>query len=103
MAIEVYIPLEVAFQGQAVDDAAVLTLYDPDNDEPRGALTGPNPLPADSDGGPLEVRGTREGKTWSVTIGRLAVTNRSAMGCEFRIIGGVERKPTGKTPAKTER
>lgn len=92
MATEAYIPSEVTYCGQPVEGALVLTLYDPDGDQPRGSLTGSNPLPVNQSGGPLEVRGARDGKLWKISIAEVDVVNRSAVGCEFRIVGDLRRE-----------
>lgn len=98
MATEAYIPIKVTFAGKIHADAAVVTLYDIDGDDPRGALTGPNPPPSGVRG-PLNFTGKRDGQTHEVSLPEIEVTNRSAMGCEFRIIGGIMRNPTSKAAA----
>jgi hypothetical protein len=92
LAVEVYIPDEVDFAGERCADAAVVTLYDPDGDNPCGALTGPNPLSSGRRGA-LTFTGARDGQTHEVSLQVIEVTNRSAMGCEFRIVGEIVRKP----------
>lgn len=91
MAIEVYIPAEVSFRDDVIDNAVVFTLYDPDTDAPRAALTAPNALDTGARGGPLIVVGTRGGKRWRVTLPEIEVVNHTALGCEFRVHGRATR------------
>lgn len=92
MAIETYIPTEVTYADAAVDGAVALTLYDPDTDRPHGALTTRNPLPAGARGGPLVVRGRRGGRRWLLRLAEVEVVSRTALGCEFRVHGGIVRR-----------
>lgn len=90
MPLEAYIPNSVTLEEQPVASAILVTLYQPDGDSPTGSLTAGEPLPVGRYGR-LVFEGTRDGKLWSVTVPHIAVTNKSALGCEFTITGKPER------------
>jgi len=92
MTTEAYIPSEVTYDGQPVDDVFAVTLYDPDSDDPHGALTTQSPL-EEGQRGPLVILGTRDGRSWRVTLPEIEVYRRTVVGCEFTILGGVVREP----------
>jgi len=94
MATEVYIPTTVTFDGRQLAEVFALTLYNPDSTDPAGALTTHEP-PAEGARGALEVLGTRDGKTWSVSLSEIEISRRTAVGCEFTIFGTVTRTATG--------
>ncbi|HQL55139.1 MAG TPA: hypothetical protein PLQ87_10570 [Phycisphaerae bacterium] len=91
MATEAYIPSEVTFGEQRIADVIAVTLYNPDSDEPHGALTTHQPLAEGTRGGPLVIIGTRDGKTWRVTLPEIEVCRSTAVGCEYTIFGRVTR------------
>ncbi len=91
MALEAYIPSSVQFDDQSIEDVMVITLYEPDSPEARGSLTGPHPMEAGVEGR-LVVVGRRDGKEWRVTMPSIAVGNRTALGCEYKITGAIERE-----------
>ena len=94
MTTEAYIPTEVLFGERRIEDVFAVTLYDPDSDDAHGALTTHHPL-AEGERGPLVVVGTRDGKTWRVTLAEIEVYRSTAVGCEFTIAGGVKRAAMG--------
>lgn len=91
MALEAYIPSSVRLDDRAIDDVMVVTLYDPDAAGARGSLTGSHPIDAGASGR-LEIVGRRDGKEWRVTLPRISVASRTALGCEYAIEGPVERE-----------
>ncbi len=91
MTTEAYIPTAVTFDGRTLGDALVVTLYDPDSDDPHGSLTTHQPLAEGIRGGPLVIVGTRDKKTWQVTLPEIEVCRATAVGFEFVIHGGVQR------------
>jgi len=92
VAVEAYIPTEVRYEDETVNNVFVFTLYDRESSAPHGALTTRNPLPVGSRGGPLIVRGARGGSQWRLALPEIEVINRTAMGCEFRVLGPVVRE-----------
>jgi hypothetical protein len=90
MPLEVYIPGQVQFAGQPIPEAAALTLYNPDSDDPHGALTVPAPPPAGARG-ELLVRGTRDGHEWDVRVPEIEISRSTSVGCEFTIFGRPQR------------
>ncbi len=92
MTTEAYLPTSVLFGARPIAEVFAATLYDPDSDDPHGALTTHNPLPAGTRGGPLLVEGTRGGKRWRLTLPEIEVCRSSAVGFEFVIFGGVQRE-----------
>jgi hypothetical protein len=91
MALEAYIPSSVRLDDRAIEDVMVVTLHDPDSAGASGSLTGPNSIEAGTTGR-LEIVGRRDGKEWRVTLPRISVGNRTALGCEYAIEGPVERE-----------
>jgi hypothetical protein len=91
MITEAYIPAEVTFAGRRIHEVFAVTLYDPDSDDPHGALTTHQPLEEGERGGPLVVLGTRDGKQWRVTLPEIEVIRRTAVGCEFIVFGRITR------------
>jgi hypothetical protein len=91
MATDAYVPTEVTFRGQVIDEAVIVTFYDADSDAPHGSLTTPKPLPVGERGGPLVVVGSRDKKQWRVTVPAIEVRNRTAVGFEYTIVGKLER------------
>lgn len=92
MPLEAYAPETVALAGQPLADAKIVAFYDPDGPTPRGALTGVS-LDSECEVGPLEIVGLREGRRWRVVTAAIAVESRSAIGCEFRLCGPLQRTP----------
>ena len=92
MTTEAYIPADVTCAGCPVDDVFAVTLYDPDSDEPHGALTTHHPLDEGHRSGPLVVLGARDGRRWRVTLPEIEVCRKTAVGCEFTIFGRVQRE-----------
>lgn len=91
MALEAYIPSSVELENGAIADVMIITLYQPDSDSPRGSLTGSHPMEAGRSGRLVFV-GTRDGKEWRVTLPRIDVYNKTALGCEYSIRGPIERE-----------
>jgi len=91
MATEAYTEVEATFGDVPIHDVFVLTLYNPDSDDPHGALTTHQPLPEGARG-PLIVSGRRDGKRWRVMLPEIEVYRSSAVGCEFTIFGAVKRQ-----------
>lgn len=91
MALEAYIPSTVELENAAIADVMVITLYQPDSEKARGSLTGAHPIEAGKSGRMVFV-GTRDGKEWRVTLPRIEVSNKTALGCEYSIRGPVERE-----------
>jgi len=91
VALEAYIPSTVELEGGAIPDVIVITLYQPDSDAPRGSLTGAHPIEAGQSGRMVFV-GTRDGKEWRVTLPRIEISNKTALGCEYQIRGPVQRE-----------
>jgi hypothetical protein len=91
MTAEAYIPAEVTFAGRPIAEVIAVTLYDPDSDDPHGALTTPHPLAAGERAGPLIVLGTRDGKQWRITLPEIEVIRQTAIGCEFIVYGQITR------------
>ncbi|MBN2445832.1 MAG: hypothetical protein JXO22_03860 [Phycisphaerae bacterium] len=98
MPLEAYVPSEISLAGQPLDEISVLTLYDPDSDEPHGALTGPGAPEDGHRAGPLTLVGVREGAQWRVELDEIEVCHRTPVGCEFTIFGSVRR--TRLTPTE---
>ncbi len=92
MTTEAYIPSEVTYGGQPVQEVFAVTLHDPDSDCPHGSMTTHNPLGEGERAGPLVVTGTRDGRRWRVTLPEIEVCRRTAVGCEFTIFGRVQRE-----------
>lgn len=92
MTTETYIPTRVALGARPIGDVFAITLYDPDSDEPHGAMTTHEPLAEGERGGPLEVVGTRDGKSWRITLPEIEVCRATAVGCEFTIFGRITRE-----------
>jgi hypothetical protein len=92
MTLEAYIPSEATFAGATIADPVLVTLHDLDGESPHGSMTTRNALPTGERGGPLVFVGTREGKTWRVTLAEIEVRNRSALGFEYGIVGPVRRE-----------
>jgi hypothetical protein len=86
MTTEAYIPSQVTFRDRRIEEVFAVTLYDPDSDDPHGAMTTHHPL-AEGERGPLVVLGTRDGKQWRVTLPEIEVIRRTSVGCEFIIYG----------------
>ncbi len=93
MTTEAYIPTAITFAGRPIADVFAVTLYDPDSDDPHGALTTHNPLPAGQRGGPLVIDATRGGQVWRITLPEIEVVRSTAVGFEFLIFGRVQRTP----------
>src|SRR5262249_50173239 len=91
MALEAYIPTSVQLDDQPIEEVMVATLYDPESPTARGSLTGPQPIEAGAEGR-LVIVGRRDGKEWRVTLPRISVRNKTALGCEYAIEGPVERE-----------
>ena len=92
MTTEAYIPTAVTFDGRALDDTLAATLYDPDGDDPHGALTTHHPLATGTRGGQLVIVGTRDKKSWRVTLPEIEVYRTTAVGFEFLIVGRIARE-----------
>ncbi len=92
MAVEVYIPTGADFEGRPLEGARVLTLYDAESDSPTGSMTLSNPLEEETEGGPLEVLGHRDGKLWRILVTSICVRRKSAVGMEFDVRGAIERQ-----------
>lgn len=90
MAVEAYIPARVEFDGAEIAGPTLVTLYDSESDRGAGSLTAARPLPTGARGR-LTLEGTRGGKLWSVTCPEIEVHNKSALGCEFRLLRPPER------------
>jgi hypothetical protein len=91
MTTEAYIPAEVTFGERRIDEVFAVTLYDPDSDDPHGALT-THQSPAEGErGGPLVVVGTRDNKRWQITLPEIEIIRRTAVGCEFIVFGRLTR------------
>ena len=97
MAIEAYIPTQVQLDGETVQHAELITLYDPDGPSANGSITGPATLP-DGGSGKLVWQGRRDGKLWSVVCPQVTVVNASALGCEFTLA-----EPPQRTVLETTR
>jgi hypothetical protein len=91
MTTEAYIPVEVTFAGRPIAEVFAVTLYDPDSDDPHGSMTTHQPLDEGERGGPLVVLGTRDGKEWRVTLPEIEIIRRTAVGCEFIVLGRITR------------
>ena len=98
MPLEAYVLSEISLAGEALDEISVLTLYDPDSDEPHGAMTGKGVPDNGRRGGPLTLIGVREGAQWCVELAEIEVCHRTPVGCEFTIFGSVRR--TRLTPTE---
>jgi hypothetical protein len=98
MTTEAYIPSAVTYGGRRLDSVVVVTLYDPDSDDPHGAVTTPAPLAAGDRGGPLVVIGTRDQHTWRLTLPEIEVCRSTAVGFEFVVFGRVQREPAADAP-----
>jgi hypothetical protein len=90
MATEVYIPTTVTFRGQRLAEVFAVTLYNPDSTDPAGAMTMHGP-PSEGARGVLELVGTRDGKTWRVTLSEIEISRATAVGCEFTVFGTAVR------------
>jgi hypothetical protein len=101
VAVEAYIPTEVTYRDETVNNVFVFTLYDRESSAPRGALTTRNPLPVGAHGGPLIVRGARGGSQWRLALPEIEVINRTAMGCEFHIQGDIVREMLTDTASRS--
>jgi len=93
MTLETYIPDRITYAGQPLATVFAAVLYDPDSDTPHGAITTHDPLPEGERGGPLRIDGTRDGRTWRVTMPQIEVVRSTAVGFEFNIYGRVRREP----------
>ena len=91
MTTEAYIQTSVTYAGRALADVFAVTLYDPDSDDPHGALTTHNPLPAGERGGPVVIDATRNGRSWRITLPQIEVVRSTPVGFEFIIFGQVLR------------
>ena len=98
MTTEAYVPSKVTYQGQAIDEVFAVTLYDPDSDDPHGAVTTHHPLASGARGGPLVVIGTRDGRSWQLTLSEIEVCRSTAVGFEFVVFGRVQREPLAGSP-----
>ena len=98
MTTEAYIPREVSYHGPDLGEVVVVTLYDPDSDAPHGAITSHQPLRAGERGGPLVVVGTRDKRTWRITLPEIEVCRATAVGFEFLIFGRVMREAEPTLP-----
>ena len=85
MSVQAYVPSEVQFDGAPINGTRLITLYHVETDDRHGSVTTSEPLAAGTQGGPLEFVGSRDGKTWRVSIPRISVRNKSAMGFEYDI------------------
>lgn len=90
MGLEAYIPIQTTFQSDRLDDVVAITLYNADGPAPSGSMTASTP-PSAGSAGPLSFVGRRDGKEWQVRVPQIEVHHKTAVGCEFRITGPVER------------
>jgi hypothetical protein len=91
MTTEAYIPAEVTFGDRRIDEVFAVTLYDPDSDDPHGAMTTHQPPAEGERCGPLVVIGTRDNKRWQITLPEIEIIRRTAVGCEFIVFGRLTR------------
>jgi len=98
MAVEAYVLREARFNGVSVNRPFVLTLFDPDSAEPTGALTAEHPF-APGQSGSLEATGARDGAVWQIRLSRVRITRATPVGCEFEVLGPVEKVSTGEVPS----
>lgn len=91
MASETYIPTEVTFAGQPLDEVFALTLYNADGDDAHGSMTTSAP-PAEAQRGPLAVTGMRDGKQWRLMLPEIEIYHATALGCEFTVLQPVQRE-----------
>ncbi len=92
MSVKAYIPSTVRFGDRTINGTRIITLYDPDGDKPNGSMTTSEPLQHGVRGGPLVFQGTRDGKSWEITLPEIAVNNKTAMGFEYDIVGPIQEK-----------
>lgn len=84
MSARAYIPTELTFDGRPLEDAIVLTLFDVGTPAPHGSVTVGKP-PAAGARGTLAMKGRHIKDVWRVIIPAIEITNRTAVGFEFRI------------------
>lgn len=85
MAVEAYKPESpdaVCLDGKPLPETIMVTLYDPDGDEPTGSVTTESP-PSVGLKGTFTFQGNRDGKLWSVSIAQVTILNQTAVGSEF--------------------
>ena len=100
MAIEAYVPLFVQVGDHLIDRAILLTLYEPDGDNPSGSVTTERPLPEGA-GGTLRLEATRGGESWLVAADQISVVNSSAVGFEFAMSSRPTREIISESSPET--
>ncbi|MCK6456207.1 MAG: hypothetical protein L6Q92_06720 [Phycisphaerae bacterium] len=91
MALEAYIPTDVRFDDQPVENVFVITLHESDSPAQSGSMTTPDPIDHGRSGR-LVFTGLRDGKEWRITLPEVSIRNRTALGCEYTWQGPVQRE-----------